>query len=108
MIAPVIIGTDADLVDNGLAVADRVALRAALGDVGATEGRMADLERQASVLANLTSDLVSEPKKLAAVAVLRTAAGRTTGGSGSTRESQRPGSRCCLWCWSALRSAGRN
>ncbi len=69
---------------------------------------MADLERQASVLANLTGHLVSEPKKLAAVAVLRTAAGLTTGGSGSTRESQRPGSRCCLWCWSAPRSAGRN
>ncbi|MFF7953691.1 PIN domain-containing protein [Streptomyces griseorubiginosus] len=83
VIAPVvIIGTDADLVDSGLAVADWVALRAALGDVGVTEGRMADLERQASVLANLTSHLVragveqlSEPKKLAAVAVLGTAAG---------------------------------
>ncbi|MEU0428861.1 PIN domain-containing protein [Streptomyces canus] len=83
VIAPVvIIGTDADLVDSGLAVSDWIALRAALGDVGVTEGRMADLERQASVLANLTGHLaraaveqLSEPKKLAAVAVLGTAAG---------------------------------
>lgn len=79
VIAPVvIIGTDADLVDSGLAVADWVALRAALGDVGVTEGRMADLERQADILVNLTTDLIrgtmrlSDPKRLAAAAAVGT------------------------------------
>ncbi|PAZ16212.1 hypothetical protein CLM62_09480 [Streptomyces sp. SA15] len=57
VIAPVvIIGTDADLVDSGLADADWVALRSALGDVGVTEGRMADLERQANVLLRCARD----------------------------------------------------
>ncbi|MFD6890217.1 PIN domain-containing protein [Streptomyces sp. NPDC059957] len=59
VIAPVVtIGTDKDLVASGLADADYVALRAALGKVGVTEGRMADLERQAGVLANVTGRLV--------------------------------------------------
>ncbi|MDT0309657.1 PIN domain-containing protein [Streptomyces sp. DSM 44917] len=79
-IAPVvIIGTDADLVDSGLAVGDWVALRTALGDVGVTEGRMADLERQASVLLNFTGKAIwgavrfsSNPKRLAAGAVVGT------------------------------------
>jgi hypothetical protein len=83
VIAPVvIIGTDADLVDSGLADADWVALRAALGDVGVTEGRMTDLERQAGAVANVTGHLIkravgelSTPKQLAVVAVLGTAAG---------------------------------
>lgn len=49
VIAPVVIvGTDADLVDSGLATGDWGALRAAPGDVGVTEGRVADLERQAA------------------------------------------------------------
>ncbi|MFG2142605.1 PIN domain-containing protein [Streptomyces sp. NPDC048696] len=76
VIAPVvIIGTDPDLVDSGLAVDNWVALRAALGDVGVTEGQMADLENEASVLANLTANLVeaavrfSNPKRLAAATV---------------------------------------
>ncbi|MEV4334317.1 hypothetical protein AB0K02_27965 [Streptomyces sp. NPDC049597] len=80
VIAPVvIIGSDADLVGSGLAVGGWVALRAALGDVGVPEGRMADLERQADVLPNLTSNLItgamrlSDPKRLATVAVVGTA-----------------------------------
>ncbi|GAA0574802.1 PIN domain-containing protein [Streptomyces mordarskii] len=80
VIAPVvIIGTDADLVDSGLAVGDWVALRRALGDVGVTEGRMADLERQADVLLNLTTEMIggavrlSNPKRLVAVAAVGTA-----------------------------------
>ena len=80
VIAPVVvIGTDADLVDSGLAVGDWIALRSALGDVGVTEGRMADLERQADVLLNLTSNLIgaavrfSDPKRLAAAAAVGTA-----------------------------------
>jgi hypothetical protein len=80
VIAPVvIIGTDADLVDSGLAVGDWIALRAALGDVGVTEGRMADLERQADVLLNFTGNLISgavrfsDPKRLAAAAAVGTA-----------------------------------
>lgn len=83
VIAPVVIvGTDADLVDSGLADADWVALHAALGDVGMTEGRMADLERQAGAVANVTGHLIkravgelSAPKQPAVVAVLGTAAG---------------------------------
>ncbi|MEV5129811.1 hypothetical protein OG322_17345 [Streptomyces sp. NBC_01260] len=75
VIAPVVvIGTDSDLVDSGLADADYVALRAALGHVGVTEGRMADLERQASIAANMTGYLakaavaqLSERKQLALV-----------------------------------------
>ncbi|WP_146610558.1 PIN domain-containing protein [Streptomyces sp. AC1-42T] len=83
VIAPVvIIGTDADLIDSGLAVGDWRALRAALGDVGVTEGKMADLERQASVLVSLTEHLISgvirntDPKRLAvAAAVIAPVAG---------------------------------
>ncbi|MFD7917143.1 PIN domain-containing protein [Streptomyces sp. NPDC059752] len=87
VIAPVvIIGTDKDLVASGLADADYVALRAALGKVGVAEGRMADFERQAGVLTNVTSHLVKAAVKqvteqltarqrLAAVAVLGTVAG---------------------------------
>ncbi|MFI5816842.1 hypothetical protein ACIA7S_38700 [Streptomyces sp. NPDC051643] len=83
VIAPVvIIGTDADLVDSGLAAGDWVALRSALGDVGVTEGRMADLEKQAGVLVNLTGSLIeaavqfSNPKRLAvATLVAAVAAG---------------------------------
>ncbi|MEU8729393.1 PIN domain-containing protein [Streptomyces tendae] len=77
VIAPVvIIGTDADLVDSGLAVKEWRELRSALGDVGVTEGRMIDLERQASVLLNITEHLVKgviqqrSPKHLAAAAVM--------------------------------------
>ena len=80
VIAPVvIIGTDADLVDSGLAVADWVALRKALGDVGVTEGRMADLEQQASVVFNVTGSVMraagrgwvnqAKPRQLTAVVV---------------------------------------
>ncbi|MFD3658703.1 PIN domain-containing protein [Streptomyces sp. NPDC058620] len=55
VIAPVvIIGTDADLVDSGLAVKEWRELRSALGDVGVTEGKMIDLERQTSVFLNIT------------------------------------------------------
>ncbi|MGX1907682.1 PIN domain-containing protein [Streptomyces phaeochromogenes] len=83
VIAPVVvIGTDADLVDSGLAVGEWRALRAALGDVGVTEGRMADLERQADVLLNLTGNVIkgvmlhSDPKRLAvAAAVIAPVAG---------------------------------
>jgi len=78
MIAPVvIIGTDADLVDSGLAVDDWVALRTALGDVGVTEGRMADLERQANKVLNFTGNVIREaavrlakPKHVAVVTVV--------------------------------------
>lgn len=77
VIAPVvIIGTDADLVDSGLAVREWRELRSALGDVGVTEGKMIDLERQASVFLNITEHLVkgvirqSRPKHLAAAAVV--------------------------------------
>ncbi|WP_327723924.1 PIN domain-containing protein [Streptomyces europaeiscabiei] len=83
VIAPVvIIGTDADLLDSGLAAADWVALRAALGDVGVTEGRMADLERQVGVLARWTGDVAKVTvkqlkgrKQLAIGAVLLTGVG---------------------------------
>lgn len=81
VIAPVvIIGTDPDLVDSGLAVDNWVALRSALGDVGVTEGRMADLERQTSALANLTGNLagaaarLGDPKRLAVAALVGTVA----------------------------------
>ncbi|MFE5768573.1 PIN domain-containing protein [Streptomyces sp. NPDC056485] len=77
VIAPVvIIGTDRDLLDSGLADANWTALRAALGDVGVTEGRMSDLERQASVLMNITTGAVrgvmrmSDPKRLAVAAAV--------------------------------------
>jgi hypothetical protein len=60
VVAPVvIIGTD-DLVDSGLAVADWLALRAALGHVGVTAGKMADLERQMSFVINITGSLIRE------------------------------------------------
>ncbi|MER6218717.1 PIN domain-containing protein [Streptomyces sp. NPDC001674] len=83
VIAPVvIIGADADLVDSGLATDNWVALRAALGDVGVTEGRMADLERQVGVLASWTVTLarvtveqLSGRKQLAIGAVLLTGVG---------------------------------
>ncbi|MEV6512943.1 PIN domain-containing protein [Streptomyces sp. NPDC051642] len=84
VIAPVVlIGTDADLVDSGLAVKEWRELRSALGDVGVTEGQMTDLERQAGVLMNLTGNLIeaavvqlSNPKRLATVTVVAaTAAG---------------------------------
>ncbi|NEB01927.1 PIN domain-containing protein [Streptomyces sp. SID13726] len=82
VIAPVvIIGTDADLVDSGLAVKEWRELRSALGDVGVTEGKMIDLERQASVLLNITEHLVkgvirqSSPKRLAAAMVVAGAVG---------------------------------
>ncbi|KDR60986.1 PIN domain-containing protein [Streptomyces albidoflavus] len=56
VIAPVvIIGEDKDLLDSGLTDARWRDLRAALGDVGVTEGKMADLERQASMIVNLTT-----------------------------------------------------
>lgn len=81
VLAPVvIIGTDADLVDSGLAVGDWVALRAALGHVGVTEGRMADLEQQAGLVVNFTGTLIggtmrlSKPKRLATAAVVTAAA----------------------------------
>lgn len=77
VIAPVvIIGTDADLVDSGLAVKEWRELRSALGDVGVTEGKMIDLERQAGVFLSITEHLVkgvirqSSPKRLAAAAVV--------------------------------------
>ncbi|MGW5353349.1 PIN domain-containing protein [Streptomyces sp. NPDC004031] len=81
VIAPVVlIGTDADLVDSGLASSDYVALRAALGHVGVTEGRMDDLERQAGVVLTVTGRAVhavgrvwvnqAKPKQLAAVVVV--------------------------------------
>ncbi|MBQ0855666.1 hypothetical protein J8N05_46770 (plasmid) [Streptomyces sp. BH-SS-21] len=83
VIAPVvIIGTDPDLLDSGLAVGAWRDLRSALGDVGVTEGRMADLERQADVLINITGNVVqgvmrrSGPKQLAvAAAVIAPVAG---------------------------------
>lgn len=83
VIAPVvIISIDADLVDSGLAAGDWIALRKALGDVGVTEGRMADLERQAGVLANMTGNLAKgvvqtfvKPKRLAAAMVVVVAVG---------------------------------
>ncbi|MFE9882491.1 PIN domain-containing protein [Streptomyces sp. NPDC005784] len=59
VIAPVvIIGTDKDLVASGLASKDWIALRSALGDVGVTEGEMADLERAFSVVARVTSHVI--------------------------------------------------
>lgn len=82
VIAPVvIIGTDADLVDSGLAVKEWREPRSALGDVGVTEGEMIDLERQANILLNITEHLVrgaigqSNPKHLAAAAVVAGAVG---------------------------------
>ncbi|MFF8264344.1 PIN domain-containing protein [Streptomyces virginiae] len=87
VIAPVVtFGTDKDLVASGLADADYVALRAALGKVGVAEGRMADLERQAGVLTNATGHLFkaavnqvteqfSARQTLAVVAVAGTLAG---------------------------------
>ncbi|MFD8937922.1 PIN domain-containing protein [Streptomyces sp. NPDC059578] len=82
VIAPVvIIGTDADLVDSGLAVKEWRELRSALGDVGVTEGKMIHLERQASIFLNITEHLVkgvisqSSPKRLAAAAVVAGALG---------------------------------
>ncbi|MFD9122867.1 PIN domain-containing protein [Streptomyces bottropensis] len=83
VIAPVvIIGTDADLLDSGLAADNWAALRAALGDVGVTEGRMADLERQVGVLARWTGALakvtvkqLSGRKQRTIGAVLLTAVG---------------------------------
>ncbi|MFF5788893.1 PIN domain-containing protein [Streptomyces sp. NPDC012693] len=93
VIAPVvIIGTDADLVDSGLADADYAALRAALGHVGVTEGRMADLERQANVLLNAASELIrgamlfSTPKQLATGA----AVGAAVAGALYLRQRKRP------------------
>ncbi|MEU3862565.1 hypothetical protein AB0F03_35475 [Streptomyces sp. NPDC028722] len=78
----VLIGSDADLVDSGLADADWVALRAALGDVGVTEGRMIDLERQADIVLNLTGNVIkgairhTDPKRQAvAAAVMAPVAG---------------------------------
>lgn len=81
VIAPVaIIGTDPDLLDSGLAAGNWIDLRKALGDVGVTEGQMADLERQAAALVNLTGNLVrelvvqlSDPRRLAVTTVLGSA-----------------------------------
>ncbi|MCW5250595.1 hypothetical protein IBX28_08690 [Streptomyces sp. SHP 1-2] len=93
VIAPVvIIGTDADLVDSGLADADYAALRAALGDVGVTEGRMVDLERQANVLLNATTEVIrgamlfSTPKRLAT----GVAVGAAVAGALYLRQRKRP------------------
>ncbi|MEU8136520.1 PIN domain-containing protein [Streptodolium elevatio] len=90
VIAPVVvIGTDADLVDSGLAAGDWVALRAALGDVGVTEGRMADLERQTDVLLNLTVHLamgLNSRKRLATAA----AVGAAVAGGLYWRQRKRP------------------
>ncbi|MFJ9551823.1 hypothetical protein [Streptomyces erythrochromogenes] len=77
----VIIGTDPDLVDSGLAVKEWRELRSALGDVGVTEGKMIDLERQANVFLNITEHLVkgvigqSTPKHLLAATVVVGAVG---------------------------------
>ncbi|ROR33847.1 hypothetical protein EDD39_7669 [Kitasatospora cineracea] len=84
VIAPVvIIGTDADLVDSGLASANWVALRKALGDVGVTEGQMADIERLTDTLVGglargiaggvdrgLTQIVKPTPKQWAAIAAV--------------------------------------
>ena len=82
VIAPVVlIGTDADLVDSGLAVKEWRELRSALGDVGVTEGKMIDLERQAGVFLNVTGHVVkgvirqASPKHLAYAAVVAGAVG---------------------------------
>ncbi|MGW3231463.1 PIN domain-containing protein [Kitasatospora sp. NPDC001095] len=80
VIAPVVlIGTDKDLVASGLADADWAALRKALGDVGVTEGRMADIEQQAEVLMGTAARALghglakigkSTPKQLAVLAAV--------------------------------------
>ncbi|MFE2584797.1 PIN domain-containing protein [Streptomyces sp. NPDC059378] len=83
VIAPVvIIGTDKDLVASGLASKDWRALRAALGDVGVTEGQMADLERAFSVVARVTGHMIeavakqlSDRKQLVIAATLVTVGG---------------------------------
>ncbi|MFF2411984.1 PIN domain-containing protein [Streptomyces sp. NPDC058092] len=97
VIAPVvIIGTDADLVDSGLAVKEWRELRSALGHVGVTEGKMIDLERQASVFLNVTEHLVkrviqqSSLKRLAAAAVVAGAVGGAVGGALYWRQQKRP------------------
>ncbi|MFI8085920.1 PIN domain-containing protein [Kitasatospora sp. NPDC086009] len=83
VIAPVvIIGADSDLIDSGLAVRDWASLRSALGDVGVTEGRMADLEQKADsvvtlVVRGVARTIALPPKKLATVA----AAGAATAGA---------------------------
>ncbi|MEW2424757.1 PIN domain-containing protein [Streptomyces nigra] len=59
VIAPVvIIGTDKDLVASGLASKDWRELRSALGDVGVTEGEMADLERAFNVAARVAGHAI--------------------------------------------------
>lgn len=96
VIAPAVtLGTDADLVDSGLVVGDWADLRAALGDVGVTEGRMADLERQAEALLVLTSSLVraavefrKDPMRLAVAAAVGAAA---AGALYCWRRRKRPG-----------------
>ncbi|QKW20657.1 hypothetical protein HUT16_17690 [Kitasatospora sp. NA04385] len=79
VIAPVVlIGTDADLLASGLAAGDWIALRKALGDVGVTEGDMADLENKiesAMVLAvRVGIEVTMAPKRLAATALTGAAA----------------------------------
>ncbi|MFB8089609.1 PIN domain-containing protein [Streptomyces sp. NPDC055992] len=93
VIAPVvIIGTDRDLVDSGLADKDWRALRTALGYVGIAEGKMIDLERQANVLLNITEHLIkgaiqlSTPKQAVAGAVVIGA----VGGALYWRQRKRP------------------
>ncbi|MFF2941272.1 PIN domain-containing protein [Streptomyces niveus] len=93
VIAPVVvIGTDRDLTASGLATGDWRALRAALGDVGVTEGRMADLERQANVMLNVTEHLIkgvirqSDPKRLAVAAAM----GAAVAGALYWRQRKRP------------------
>ncbi|MFE2296392.1 PIN domain-containing protein [Streptomyces sp. NPDC059452] len=81
VIAPaVLIGTDKDLVDSGLADSRWTELRSALGDVGVTEGRMIDLEQQAGAMLSLTGSAVRrallprEPKQIVATAAVCAAA----------------------------------
>ncbi|MGW7579415.1 NAD(P)H-dependent flavin oxidoreductase [Streptomyces sp. NPDC054765] len=75
------------------------------------EGRRPDLERQADVLLNLTSDLISgavrfsNPKRLAAAAAVGTAvAGALYWQQRKRPRVPRSGSRCCPW----LETAGRS
>ncbi|MFJ6898185.1 PIN domain-containing protein [Streptomyces hokutonensis] len=78
VIAPVVvIGTDAALVDSGLAFKEWRELRTTLGDVGVAEGRRTDLERHANVMLNFTGSVIREtaarlakPKHVAVVTVV--------------------------------------